>query len=100
MNNADLKCDLAHAQEAREKRFAAIVRFVQRREARGPAKDMREQIRRDEKLCKLLVDFEDQSEIIAMTEFVRELKMKQARRSSHRHDAKYSASPDLGGLKR
>ena len=30
---ADLMRDLAHAQEARRKQFAAIVRFVRRREA-------------------------------------------------------------------
>ena len=54
MSNAELKCDLAHAdlirdlahaREAREKQFAAIVRFVRHREASGPAKDMMEQIR-------------------------------------------------------
>ena len=41
---------------------------------------MMEQIRRDKKLCKLLVDLEDKSEIIAMTEFVHDLRVKQARR--------------------
>ena len=74
---ADLIRDLAHAKEVREKRFAAIVRVVQRREARGPAKDTMAQIRRDHKLCRLLVDLEDQSEIIGMTEFVRDLKIKE-----------------------
>ena len=44
---ADLTQSLAHAQKAREKVFAAIVRFVRRREASGPAKDMMTQIRRD-----------------------------------------------------
>jgi hypothetical protein len=34
---------------------------------------MMQQIRRDEKLCKLLVDYEEQSEIIRMMDFVREL---------------------------
>jgi hypothetical protein len=77
---ADLIRDLAHAQEAREKRFAAIVRYVRHREAMGTAKDMMEQIGRDNKLCKLLVDFEEKSEIIGMTEFVRDLKMKPPRR--------------------
>jgi hypothetical protein len=72
---ADLIRDLAHAKEARKKHFAAIVRLVQRREAKGPARDMMEQIRRDKKLCKLLVDYEDQSEIIGMMDFVRELKL-------------------------
>ena len=84
MSNAELKCDLAHAdlmrdlahaQEARKKRFAAIVRFVRHREASGPANDMMTQISADEKLCKLLVDYEDKSEIIDMMEFVRDLKM-------------------------
>jgi hypothetical protein len=83
MGSADLKRelalahlirDLAHAKEARRKHFAAIVRLVQRREAKGPAGDMMEQIRRDKKLCKLLVDYEEQSEIIGMLDFVRELK--------------------------
>ena len=73
---ADLIRDLAHAQEAREKQFAAIVRFVQRREAMGAAKDMMAQIRRDERLCRLLVDYEEMSEIIGMRQFVHDLKMK------------------------
>jgi hypothetical protein len=49
MSNADLKGalaladlirDLALAEDRRKKRFAAIVRFVRRREARGSAKDI------------------------------------------------------------
>jgi hypothetical protein len=71
---ADLIRDLAYAQEARKKLFAVIVRFVQGREAKGPAEDMMEQIRRDNKLCKLLVDYEEQSELIGMMELERELK--------------------------
>jgi hypothetical protein len=35
---ADLIRDLTYAQEARKKRFAAIVRFIRHREASGPAK--------------------------------------------------------------
>ena len=81
---ADLIRDLAHAQEAREKQFAAIVRFVQRREADGLAKDMMVQIRRDEKLCKLLAGYEGMSEVIGMMEFVRDLKMKPPRRTTRR----------------
>jgi hypothetical protein len=73
--HADLIRDLARARVARKKQFAAIVRFVQRREAKGPAGDVMEQIRRDKKLCKLLVDYEEQSEIIGMMDFVRELKI-------------------------
>jgi hypothetical protein len=85
MSDAELKCDLAHAdllrdlahaQAARRKRFAAIVRLVRHREASGPATDMMEQIDRDKQLCKMLVDFETKSEIIGMMEFVRDLKMK------------------------
>jgi hypothetical protein len=79
---ADMIRDLAHAQEARRKLFAAICRFVRHREASGPAKEMMEQIRRDEKLCKLLVDYEAKSEIIGMMEFVRDFKMKPPRRRS------------------
>jgi hypothetical protein len=71
---ADLIRNLAHAQEATEKRFAAIVRFVQRREATGPAKDMMAQIRQDEKWCKLLVKYEESAEIIGMTELTIALK--------------------------
>ena len=67
---ADLLRDLAHVREARKRQFAAIVRFVRRREAKGPAKEMMEQIRRDNQLCKLLVDYEDESEIIGVMEFV------------------------------
>lgn len=78
---ADRLCrDLALAQEARRKRFAAIFRFVRRCEASGPATDMMEQIRRDHQLCKLLVGYESESEIIGMMELVRDLKMKQFRR--------------------
>jgi hypothetical protein len=109
MSNADLKADLAladlirdltNAEEARERQFAAIVRFVQRREAMGPANNMMEQIRRDNKLCILLADYEAKSEIIAMTEFVRDLKMKQPRRRSNRRGARHSATPVLAGAKR
>ena len=67
MSNAELKSDpartdlirdLALAQEAREKRFAAIFRFVRRREASGPVKDMMAQISCDHQLCKLLAGYE------------------------------------------
>ncbi len=78
---ADLIRDLAHAEEARKKQFAAIVRFVQHREAAGPAKDMMQQISRDNKLCKLLVRYEEKSEIVGMMEFLIELKIKPLRRS-------------------
>ena len=82
--HADLIRDLAHAQEARKKQFAAIVRFVQHREANGPTEDLMAQIRRDEKLCKLLVEYETKSEIIGMMEFVRDVKMKPPQRRSRR----------------
>ena len=78
--SASLIRDLALAQEAREKRFAAIVRFVRCHEASGPAKDMMAQIRRDHQLCKLLVGYETESEIIGMMEIVHYLKMKLSRR--------------------
>jgi hypothetical protein len=71
---ANLIRGLALAQKAREGRFATIVRLVRRREASGPAKDIMGQIRRDHQLCKLLVDYETESEIIGMTEFMRDLK--------------------------
>jgi hypothetical protein len=77
---AELIRDLALAQEARKNRFATIVRFVRRREASGPAKDMMAQIRRDHQLCKLLVDCEMESEIIGIMELVLDLKMKPSRR--------------------
>ncbi len=82
---ADLIRDLAHAEEARKKQFAAIVRFVQHREAGGPAKDMMQQISRDNKLCNLLADYEDRSEIIGMMEFVRDLKIKPPRCTTRRN---------------
>lgn len=88
--HADLIRDLAHAREARKKQFGAIVRFVQRREAKGPAGDVMEQIRRDKKLCKLLVDYEEQSEIIGMMDLVRELKIEPA----------LGGPPDAAGSKR
>jgi hypothetical protein len=68
--HADLIRDLAHAREAQRKLFAAIVRHVQRREATGPKGAVMEQIRRDKKLCKLLVDYEERSEIVGMMDFV------------------------------
>jgi hypothetical protein len=39
-----------------------------------------EQIRRDHQLCKLLVDYETESEIVGVMEFVCDLKMKPSRR--------------------
>ena len=53
----------------------AIVRLVQRREAKGPAEDMMEQIRLDRNLCNLLVDYEQRSEITGMMDLVREIKI-------------------------
>jgi hypothetical protein len=81
---ADLIRDMAHAEEARKTLFAKIVRFVQAREAKGPTQDMLEQIRRDQRLCKLLVKYEQESEIIGMMELVRDLKLKPPRRESGR----------------
>jgi hypothetical protein len=43
-----------------------------------------QQISRDNKLCNLLADYEDRSEIIGMMEFVRDLKIKPPRRTTHR----------------
>jgi hypothetical protein len=73
---ADLVRDLAIAKDRRKKRFAAIVRFFRRYEARGPAGEMMAQIRRDQKLCKLLCIYEADSEIIGIMEFVHDLKIK------------------------
>ena len=81
---ADLIRDLAYAHEARKKQFAAIARFVRHREALGPTEDAMAQIRRDEKLCKLLVDYEDKSEIIGMMEFLHDLQMNPPQRPSRR----------------
>ena len=105
MSSAELKAELAHADLIRElayaklerkKNLAKIVRFVQHREATGQAKDMMKQIRRDEKLCRLLVDLEDQSEIIGMREFVRDVKINpapsrvaSAQRKACRHQGYY-----------
>jgi hypothetical protein len=98
---ADLMRDLALAQEARKKQFAAIVRAVRSREASGPATDMMEQIGRDNKLCKLLVDYEAKSEIIGMMEFVSELKTKPSRHRSRRHSAELSvAQEEIASSKR
>jgi hypothetical protein len=81
---ADLIRDIAHAKGARKKQFAAIVRLVQRREASGPANGVMDQISRDEKLCKLLVDYEDRSEIIGIMEFMRDLQINPPQRRSRR----------------
>jgi|ERR1700683_3746440 len=72
--HANLIFKLARAKKAQEKKFAAIVRLVQRREARGPAKDMMLQIRRDQQLCKTLVEYEEESEIVGMIEFMLDVK--------------------------
>jgi len=80
---ADLIRDLALAEEAREKWFAAIIRFVRRCEVSGPSKDMMAQIHRDHRLCKLLFDYETESEIIGMMELVFDLKMKSSGRLHH-----------------
>lgn len=77
---ADLNRDLTLAEAKRQKQFATIVRHIKRREAAGPAKDMMEQIRRDEKLCKLLVDYEDSSELIGRMEFLIDLNIKAPQR--------------------
>lgn len=84
----DFLRDLALAETARKRRFAAIVRFVRRCEAGGPAKHMMAQIRRDHELCKLLVEYETQSELIGIMEFVRDLKTKPSRRVSKSTDRK------------
>jgi hypothetical protein len=81
---ADLIRNLPAARAVRERQFAAIARVVRHREVNGPEKDMMEQIRRDEKLCKLLFDYEEKSEIIGVMEFVIDLKVKAARRKSRR----------------
>jgi len=81
---ADLIRKFAHVEEARAKQFVAIVRFVRNREAKGPARDLLVQIDRDKKLCRLLVEYEEKSEIIGMVELVRALKKKQSRRGSNR----------------
>jgi hypothetical protein len=94
---ADLIRDLAHAQEATEKLFAAIVRFVRHRQARGQTRDMMEQIRRDKKLCELLVDYEDKSEVIGMMEFVRDLKMKQPRRRRFSSTIRLTETTEMKG---
>jgi hypothetical protein len=67
---ADLRRDLERAQEARKKLFAAIIHHVRYREAVGRANGVMKQIRRDEKLCKLLVEYEDRSEVIGMMELM------------------------------
>ena len=67
--------------ERQGRNSSPIVRFVRHREATGPAKDMMEQIRRDEKLCQRLVEYETKSEIIGMMEFVRDLKINPPRAS-------------------
>ncbi len=60
-NDAALIRELPRAKVTRRRRFAAIVRLVQRREASGPAKDMIARIRRDYQLCKMLAEYEDDS---------------------------------------
>ena len=59
-----------------------IRNIVPHREARGRKKTCWDKIRHDDKLCKLLVDYEARSEIIGMMDFVRNLKMKPPRFTS------------------
>jgi hypothetical protein len=67
---AELRRDLKIVEECRKTQFAAIVRHIRRRETAGQANGVMVQIRRDEKLCKLLVEYEGSSEVIGMMEFV------------------------------
>jgi hypothetical protein len=82
--DADLIRDLAHAKEERRKQFASIVRIVRHREVTGPANEMMDQIRRDQKLCKLLVAYEDNSEIIGMMELLIDFKTSALQRGKMR----------------
>ena len=75
----NLTLDLARAKLLQEKCFSKIVRFVrwqQKRLASGSA----EQIRRDVRLCELLVEYENQSQIVGMIDFLRDLTSRQQKR--------------------
>ena len=72
-NHAEISQDLERAEECQKKQFAAIVRHVQRREKAGRAKSVIAQIRRDDKLCKLLVEYENGAELIGMMELIMRL---------------------------
>jgi hypothetical protein len=63
------------AEAIREKRFTQIVRFF-RRNQKKPASCTADQIRHDIRFCELLTEYGKESEIVGMTDFVRELKIR------------------------
>ncbi len=74
-----LTLDLARAKLLQEKCFSKIVRFV-RWQQKKPASGSAEQIRRDIRLCELLVEYENQSQIVGMIDFLRDLTSRQQKR--------------------
>jgi hypothetical protein len=76
----ELTIDLARAKLLQEKCFSKIVRFV-RWQQKKPASGSAEQIRRDIRLCELLTEYESQSEIVGMIDFMRDLKKRSSQES-------------------
>ena len=75
----ELTLDLVRAKLLQEKCFSKIVRFV-RWQQRKPASGSAEQIRRDVRLCELLTAYEDQSQIVGMIDFLRDLRLREQKR--------------------
>ena len=87
LREVDLVRKLALHQDAQEKLSAAIIRFVRRCEASGPAKDTMAKNRRDYQLRDLLFYYESESEVIGMMGCVGVLKTINLpnARAQHRH---------------
>jgi len=68
-----LRRELESAKAAQEKRFAQIVRYVRRERAR-PATSSAEHMLPDIRLCALLIEYEKNSEIVGMIDFLLDLK--------------------------
>lgn len=64
-----LTLELLQAKSLQEKSFSHILRFI-RWQRKNPASGSAEQIRRDIRLCELLTEYESQSEIVGMIEFL------------------------------
>lgn len=69
IGSESLKLELVQAKSLQEKCFLHILRFI-RWQRINPASGGAEQIRRDVRLCELLTEYESQSEIVGMIEFL------------------------------
>jgi hypothetical protein len=69
ISSESLKLELVQAKSFQEKCFLHVLRFI-RWQRKNPASGGAEQLRRDVRLCELLTEYESQSEIVGMIEFL------------------------------